>query len=127
MVLISPEEGKNNSRRPARAAPLFSGRRMSPIDYLARAESAFSQIEVADALRKRAFENLTRWFTDATFRDARPQLEYLIETENFNALFDAFFQEIPFGTGGRKGPGGFWPDRTKSLPPATPHPGRFLF
>src|SRR5690606_9813873 len=62
-------------------------------------------------LKAKALSNLERWLTDREFASARPQIEGLVERENFNVLFDSFFQEIPFGTGGRRGPVGFGTNR----------------
>ncbi|MEJ2282991.1 MAG: phospho-sugar mutase, partial [Desulfobacterales bacterium] len=51
------------------------------------------------------------WLTDKTFKDYVAQIEHLIKTENWNVLLDSFYQVIPFGTGGRRGPVGVGPNR----------------
>ena len=79
--------------------------------HLQNALEGFARINVSDELRQTALSNLERWLTDDAFEFARPQLESLLEAENYEALFDAFFQEIPFGTGGRRGPVGYGPNR----------------
>jgi len=93
----------------------------------ARVAEAFSQIQIGDTLRAHAMENLTRWLSDDVFADAREQLESLIEEEKFNILFDAFFQEIPFGTGGRRGPVGFGTNRINPFTISTSIQGHSQF
>lgn len=72
---------------------------------------AFEQMEVPAGIRKRALANLERWLLNDQFADAWPQLNHLQETGRQDLLFDAFFQEIPFGTSGRRGPVGFGTNR----------------
>jgi phosphoglucomutase/phosphomannomutase len=93
----------------------------------ARVREAFARIEVPAALRERAEENLARWLEEEAFADARPQLEALIEKGCFDRLFDAFFQDIPFGTGGRRGPVGFGPNRINPFTVATSIEGHAAF
>jgi phosphoglucomutase len=78
---------------------------------LKNAQDGFEPINVSAELKSKAVANLERWLTGEAFADARPQIERLIENENYGALFDAFFQQIPFGTGGRRGPVGFGTNR----------------
>ena len=66
---------------------------------------------VPTELRERALYDLERWLFDDQFTGARPQLNHLQETGRQDQLFDAFFQEIPFGTSGRRGPVGFGTNR----------------
>jgi phosphoglucomutase/phosphomannomutase len=40
-----------------------------------------------------------------------PQIHYLIEAGQWGVLLDSFYQVIPFGTGGRRGPVGVGPNR----------------
>src|SRR5262245_12966601 len=93
----------------------------------ASVREAFRQVKVAEALQTRAEENLGRWLELETFADARAQLERLIEKKSFNLLFDAFFQDIPFGTGGRRGPVGFGPNRINPFTVATSIEGHSRF
>ena len=72
---------------------------------------AFEQMEVPAGIRKRALANLERWLLNDQFADAWPQLNHLQEAGRQDLLFDAFFQEIPFGTSGRRGPVGFGTNR----------------
>lgn len=58
-----------------------------------------------------AIINLERWLSEPEFAPYRPQLEWLIETEQWPGLLDRFYQILPFGTGGRRGPVGIGPNR----------------
>jgi phosphoglucomutase/phosphomannomutase len=93
----------------------------------ARVREAFSKLQVPETLRHKAEESLARWLKDAVFADARPQLLHAIEAGAFGQLFDAFFQEIPFGTGGRRGPVGFGPNRINPFTVATSIEGHSHF
>ena len=84
---------------------------MNTKEILERARVGFADAAVGDELRDAALKNLERWLGDDEFQDTLPQLSYLVETGNFEALFDAFFRQIPFGTGGRRGPVGYGVNR----------------
>jgi phosphoglucomutase/phosphomannomutase len=76
--------------------------------------AAFAKLEVSAELKDRALQGLARWLSEPQFEDAQPQLRAALESQNpkrLTALFDAFFQTIPFGTGGRRGPVGFGTNR----------------
>ncbi|MBI4602251.1 MAG: phospho-sugar mutase [Planctomycetes bacterium] len=88
---------------------------------------AFARIDVPEALRQKAEESLARWLEEDAFADARPQLEGLIEKGSFGYLFDSFFQEIPFGTGGRRGPVGFGTNRINPFTVSTSIEGHSQF
>lgn len=94
---------------------------------LTTARQGFDTIHVSDELKERAASNLRQWLTRKVFDDARPQLEHLIRSSGFNQLFDAFFQQIPFGTGGRRGPVGFGPNRINEFTIATSIQGHCEF
>ncbi len=93
----------------------------------ARVREAFAQINVPESLKLRAEESLARWLENEAFVEARPQLDYLIEKERYSLLFDAFFQDIPFGTGGRRGGVGFGPNRINTFTVATSIEGHSKF
>src|SRR5919206_249185 len=44
-------------------------------------------------------------------RDIHPQIEWLIREKQWPGLLDRFYQILPFGTGGRRGPVGIGPNR----------------
>jgi len=54
---------------------------------------------------------LGTWLEQPAFELYRPQLQALLEAGRQAELFDAFWQTIPFGTGGRRGPVGAGPNR----------------
>jgi len=96
-------------------------------NYLKIAVDGFSRINVAPEMKEKTIANLGQWLTDQRFEEAVPQIEYLIESANFNALFDAFFQQIPFGTGGRRGPVGFGRNRINPFTIGTSIQGHCTF
>ena len=73
--------------------------------------NGFQNLDISAKHRENALEWLARWMTEPAFQDYLPQIEYLIETECWNFLLDAFYQVIPFGTGGRRGLVGIGPNR----------------
>jgi len=75
------------------------------------ARSGFQRLDVPDPYKESALEWLARWISEPAFQDYRPQIEHLIQTEHWDFLLDAFYQIIPFGTGGRRGPVGIGPNR----------------
>ena len=82
--------------------------------HLQQTRQAFSQLDFEPAARARALAALEPWLTDESFAAYRPQMERLVERGQFDALFDAFWQVIPFGTGGRRGPVGIGTNRFNS-------------
>ncbi len=66
----------------------------------------FADLSVADHYKPVAQANLTRWLTETTFAPYRPQLEWLVEQQQWSLLLDSFYRMLPFGTGGRRGPVG---------------------
>lgn len=76
-----------------------------------KTRKAFAHIEVPDAARSQALASLEQWLFDDRFASAQAQLNHLQQTEAYDHLFDAFFQQIPFGTSGRRGAVGFGTNR----------------
>ena len=67
---------------------------------------AITQIDSAHQrgkLSAGAVENLKCWLNEERYADYRPQLLEHVEAEKWQALDDAFWTIIPFGTGGRRG------------------------
>ena len=56
-------------------------------------------------------KHLSHWLSSAEFTGYRPQLTWLIENKQWAGLLDRFYQILPFGTGGRRGPVGIGPNR----------------
>ncbi len=85
---------------------------MTPVNLLLNeVRKGFQSIDVPGRYKDSALEWLTRWMTDPAFQDYVPQITYLIESERWGFLLDAFYQVIPFGTGGRRGLVGIGPNR----------------
>ncbi len=82
---------------------------MNPV--LQRAVDGFASLQVASEVRALAAANLERWFEGDGFAPYRPLIEWLIENGAWDVLLDSFYQVIPFGTGGRRGPVGIGPNR----------------
>ena len=78
---------------------------------LNRAREGFSSLAVDPAFQASALKNLAFWWETPALAAYRPQIEALVEKENWDHLLDAFYQVIPFGTGGRRGAVGIGPNR----------------
>src|SRR5262245_25827745 len=81
------------------------------MDLLARAANGFAGVEADAALKGQALKYLGQWLAELQFAPYRPQLEWLIQTQHWAGLLDRFYQILPFGTGGRRGPVGIGPNR----------------
>src|SRR5262249_31987858 len=69
------------------------------------------RISADDALKEQALKYLRQWLTDPQFAAYRPQLEWLIDQQQWPGLLDRFYQILPFGTGGRRRAVGLRPHR----------------
>lgn len=67
---------------------------------LERVEAA----KLSGRLSETAVRNLNRWLTEPAYSRYLPQLKALVETGDFETLDRLFWETIPFGTGGRRGP-----------------------
>jgi len=56
------------------------------------------------ALTSNTLANIRQWLDRAAYRDAWPALLALLEAPNVGELTRLFWEQIPFGTGGRRGP-----------------------
>ncbi|HZZ81342.1 MAG TPA: phospho-sugar mutase [Gemmataceae bacterium] len=81
------------------------------MDRLEAAIAGFETIDADASYKQQAAKNLERWLTAPEFAPYRPQLEWLIDEKKWGGLLDRFYQIIPFGTGGRRGPVGIGPNR----------------
>ena len=87
------------------------------LDLVSRAETGFQSIDLSDEIKQTALRNLVDWLENNKFagliepNDYQPLLEWMADSGNFELLFDSFYQVIPFGTGGRRGPVGVGPNR----------------
>jgi phosphoglucomutase/phosphomannomutase len=78
---------------------------------LAAARDAFDALPVRAEVRAAALENLARWLGNAEFAPYHPQIHALVARGRWDLLLDSFYQVLPFGTGGRRGPVGVGPNR----------------
>lgn len=81
------------------------------MDLFAVCKESFQTLPFDQTLQDRALKYLRDWLTDAEFAGYLPQLQWLIETKQWPSLVDRFYQILPFGTGGRRGPVGIGPNR----------------
>ncbi|CAB1080615.1 hypothetical protein D1AOALGA4SA_8295 [Olavius algarvensis Delta 1 endosymbiont] len=84
---------------------------MESKELLDKAAVGFNNLDIDSKTVDSALNHLQTWLTDTAYLDYVPQLEHLIESENWNFLLDSFYQVIPFGTGGRRGQVGIGPNR----------------
>src|SRR3989344_4643409 len=84
---------------------------MSEQKILEELNNGFALLSVSEKYKLAAIKNIERWLSDPTFLDYKEQILWLIETKKFEILLDSFYQVIPFGTGGRRGPVGVGTNR----------------
>ena len=75
------------------------------------ARAGFAGARVPAATQAAALEHLARWLTEPAFASYRYQIVALIRLQRWDLLIDSFYQVLPFGTGGRRGPVGIGPNR----------------
>lgn len=81
------------------------------MDLLTQAADGFKTIDADASLKERALSFLAPWLHEPEFAAYRPQIEWLIQQKQWAGLLDRFYQILPFGTGGRRGPVGIGPNR----------------
>jgi phosphoglucomutase/phosphomannomutase len=81
------------------------------MDLLAAVTQGFQTVNADPAYRQKALEFLGQWLTGPDFAAYRPQVEWQIANGKWADLLDAFYQVMPFGTGGRRGAVGIGPNR----------------
>src|SRR5947207_1230393 len=81
------------------------------MERLSQVADGFRVIDADPALKEQALAHLRRWLTDPDFAAYAPQLHWLIDNQQWPGLLDRFYQILPFGTGGRRGPVGIGPNR----------------
>jgi phosphoglucomutase/phosphomannomutase len=81
------------------------------MSLLDQAAAGFGSIAADPTVNDKALTFLGQWLTDSLFAAFRPQLEWLITQQKWSVLLDSFYQILPFGTGGRRGPVGIGPNR----------------
>src|SRR5438067_11001528 len=81
------------------------------MDLLEQVTQGFRDLSAPEPLEQQALRYLRQWLTDDAFAAYRPQIAWLIEQRQWPGLLDRFYQILPFGTGGRRGPVGVGPNR----------------
>ena len=84
---------------------------MNTNTWIAKAKDGFNTLDVSEKYVNAALKWLEVWLNDQMFSEYVHQIQYLIENGRWNFLLDAFYQVIPFGTGGRRGLVGIGPNR----------------
>jgi phosphoglucomutase/phosphomannomutase len=107
----------------------------SAAELLDRAEQGFAGVKVDQAVKQSALTYLKDWLEHPKFAsllgeqkgDYQPLIEWMIEAEQFELLLDSFYQVIPFGTGGRRGPVGIGPNRINPYTIASSNQGHVQY
>jgi phosphoglucomutase/phosphomannomutase len=81
---------------------------MGPLD---RAVNGLRMFPALEEVKEQALRHLRTWLEGDEFQPYRPQILWLIETEQWGGIVDRFCQILPFGTGGRRGAVGVGPNR----------------
>src|SRR5262245_10093454 len=81
---------------------------MTPLEQVA---AGFRTIDADPAAKDKALHYIREWLTADAFAAYRPQIEWLIQQQQWSGLLDRFYQVLPFGTGGRRGAVGVGPNR----------------
>lgn len=90
---------------------------MSVSSLAGAARQGFADIAIDSSLKQAALTHLEDWLTANKFsgllesNDYQPLLAWMVAEKKFDLLLDGFYQVIPFGTGGRRGPVGIGPNR----------------
>ncbi len=73
--------------------------------------AGFAALSVREEVKLAAARNLKRWAEGPAFSAYHPMIEALVAAGRWDLLLDSFYQVLPFGTGGRRGPVGVGPNR----------------
>lgn len=80
------------------------------MELLKKIETGFAGLQITAEKKAAALENLEEWVTAPEFEDYVHAIEHLVDGEAWDLLLYNFFQTLPFGTGGRRGPVGVGPN-----------------
>ena len=108
---------------------------MTPREILDQARSGFASLKVSEDIRAAALAHLEDWLEHDKFAglapperaDYRPLLEWMVTAGKFDLLLDSFYQVMPFGTGGRRGPVGIGPNRINPFTIASSVQGHVVY
>ena len=92
---------------------------LSNAELIDRSQAGFQTLRLDADIKRSAVAHLEDWLDhnkfaslfDGESNDYRPLVEWMITAEKFNLVLDSFYQVMPFGTGGRRGPVGIGPNR----------------
>ena len=70
---------------------------------------------LSNNVSKDAYKNIEKWLNGDKYSDYHQEIKDLIESENWPELEDAFFKDIEFGTGGRRGKTGAGSNRINKV------------
>ena len=92
---------------------------MTTKHLLDRTRAGFESIDLDEGIKEAALGHLAAWtegdkfagLMDAGKDDYLPLLDWMVSEGRFDLLLDSFYQVMPFGTGGRRGPVGIGPNR----------------
>ncbi len=84
-----------------------------------RTKAGFQTLRLDAEIKRSAVAHLKDWLDhdkfasllDGESSDYRSLVEWMITAEKFELVLDSFYQVMPFGTGGRRGPVGIGPNR----------------
>ncbi len=89
---------------------------MNKSELLKSAELGINGLELNDKYKKSTISNLEEWLgKKEKYQKYQEQIIFWIENEKWDIIVDAFFQIIPFGTGGRRGLVGIGTNRINEL------------
>ena len=84
---------------------------------LEAAGRGIASVDLQPEIKRTALASLELWLAENRFAgliepsDYTEMLDWMVRSEHFDLLVDSFYQTIPFGTGGRRGPVGIGPNR----------------
>ncbi len=92
---------------------------LSNAELIDRSQAGFQTLRLDADIKRSAVAHLKDWLDQDKFaflldgesRNYKPLVEWMITAEKFNLVLDSFYQVMPFGTGGRRGPVGIGPNR----------------
>ena len=92
---------------------------MTKEELFERTRVGFESIDLPEDIKTAALGHLETWaegdkfvgLMEAGKEDYRPLLDWMVSEGCFDLLLDSFYQVMPFGTGGRRGPVGIGPNR----------------
>ncbi len=108
---------------------------MTSREILDQARGGFASLKVSEDIRAAALTHLEDWLVHDKFAglappertDYRPLLEWMVTAGKFDLLLDSFYQVMPFGTGGRRGPVGIGPNRINPFTIASSVQGHVVY